>query len=260
VNGLTLAQRRLLYPPCKTSRTNLLAVAEEARFTCWENSEGQAIGWYRTDPAGVARYSILLLHGNAGCAPDWFHYADAFQAVESIDFFIMEYPGYGGRAGPATQTNILRAAEDALENIPTGYPIFLVGESMGTGVATWLAGKYDDRISGVFLVAPYDSMTAVAKKHLPLFPVKAMLRDKYPSSVWLDQYRGPLAVLLAGKDKVIPPELGRALFENYRGPKKLWVEPKANHNEIHRPAARVWKEVVEFWKENSHHRAHHANP
>src|SRR5688572_14638362 len=91
--GLTLAQRRLLYHPCRVSHAQLQAVAENAGFISWENSEGQAIGWYRAHPSGEARRCILLLHGNSGCAPDWFHYADAFQAVESTDFFILEYPG-----------------------------------------------------------------------------------------------------------------------------------------------------------------------
>ena len=36
-----------------------------------------------------------MLHGNAGCAPAWFHYAEGFQTFEPVDFYILEYPGYG---------------------------------------------------------------------------------------------------------------------------------------------------------------------
>jgi len=58
-----------------------------------------------------------------------------------------------------------------------------------------------------------------------------------------------LAVLLAGRDTIIPPELGRKLFDEYRGPKKLWIEPEASHDDIHKPRAEFLKGVVEFWND-----------
>jgi alpha-beta hydrolase superfamily lysophospholipase len=167
-----------------------------------------------------------------------------------VDFYIVEYPGYGGRKGKPTQVSILAAAEDALGNIHGNGPVFLVGESLGTGVATYLAGKHDREIARVFLVAPYDLMTAVAASHLPLFPVKWMLHDKYPSSTWLQGYHGRLAVLLAGKDTVVPRELGQNLFDGYGGLKKLWVEPGATHEDVHRPKKEVFRNVLEFWDEH----------
>jgi pimeloyl-ACP methyl ester carboxylesterase len=168
-----------------------------------------------------------------------------------MDFYLLEYPGYGGRPGAPGQKKILRAAEEALKNIPCDCAVFVIAESLGTGVAAYLAGEHPDRIEGVLLIAPYNSMTAVAKKHLPLFPVRWMLRDKYPASAWLSRYRGRVAVLLAGRDQVVPTELGRALFDNYPGPKKLWLEPDLGHNDLHMPGPHVWKEVVAFWNEHT---------
>jgi pimeloyl-ACP methyl ester carboxylesterase len=247
---LTLAQRRLMYFPCRATRGELQAAARESGFKTWHNLQGEEIGWSRTHAEGRARRCILILHGNAGCAPDRFHYADSFEAIEPVDCFILEYPGYGARHGAPSQPALLRAAEEALESLPRTCSVFVVGESLGTGVATYLAGKYRERVRGVFLVAPYNNMSAVAQSHLPLFPVKMMLRDTYPSSLWLAHYHGPVAVLLAGRDEVVPTELGRALFDGYQGPKKLWIEPEAGHNDVHRPAGKTWREVVEFWNAN----------
>lgn len=249
--ALTLAQRSLMYFPCRTSQSDLEAAAKTVGFKPWVDSAGQVIGWYRPNQPTSAARCILVLHGNAGCAPDRFHYADAFQAIEPIDFYILEYPGYGGRPGSPSQTTILRAAEEALTNIPEYCSVFLVAESLGTGPAAWLAGKYRDRIGGLLLIAPYNTMTAVAQNHLPLFPVRAMLRDRYPSTTWLAQYSGPVAVLLAGRDQVVPPQFGRALYDSYPGPKKLWTEPYAGHNEVHNPQPGFWKELIEFWNQNS---------
>jgi pimeloyl-ACP methyl ester carboxylesterase len=246
VIGLTLAQRKLIYHPCKSSAAQLEVAARKASFQIWRNSAGEAIGWFR---AGQSRRSILLLHGNTGCAPDWFHYADGFQAVEAMDFYILEYPGYGGRKGKAKQEEILRAAENGFASITNKCAVYLVGESLGTGVAAYLAGKYGDGVRGIFLVAPYNNMMAVAKSHLPLFPIKLMLKDKYPASEWLQNFHGPVGVLLAEKDTTVPSDLGRDLFEKYAGPKKLWIEPGATHGNVHKPRSSLWKEVQDFWKE-----------
>jgi uncharacterized protein len=244
---VSLVQRRMMYFPCTTSHAELEKGAGEERFRIWRNAAGEAIGWQRASEQGPAKRCVLVLHGNAGCAGDRFHYADAFQAIEPMDFYILEYPGYGGRAGAPSQDTILRAAEEALKSIPEHLLVFLMAESIGTGVASFLAGAHPDRVRGVLLIAPYNNMTVVAQKHMPLFPVRAILRDKYPSSMWLSKYRGPVAVLLAGRDAIIPMELGRDLYDGYAGPKKLWIEPDLGHNELHMPRAGTWEEVISFW-------------
>jgi hypothetical protein len=117
---LSLTQRRMMYFPCTTSHTDLEKGADEEGFRIWRNAQGEAIGWQRASKAGVAKRSVLVFHGNAGCAGDRFHYADAFQAIEPMDFYILDYPGYGGRPGAPSQSTILHAAEHALKSIPAG--------------------------------------------------------------------------------------------------------------------------------------------
>lgn len=247
VVGLTLGQRKLLYYPCKQSITEAQPTAAKIGFRPWPNRKGELIGWYRPSQTGPATHTILMLHGNAGCASGWFHYAEGFQSVEPIDFYILEYPGYGGRVGPPTQSSILHAADDAVASLPHDCGFYVIGESLGTGPASYLAGRYATNIKGVFLVAPYNNLAAAARAHLPLFPVKWMLRDKYPSDQWLKDYHGLLAVMLGGKDDVIPSELGRRLFDGYNGPKQLWFNPEANHGDLHDGAPAAAKEVIAFW-------------
>src|SRR5438874_6148979 len=45
--GLTLAQRSLLYFPCKSPWKNGQAVAAKRGFQVWTNSRGEFIGWLR---------------------------------------------------------------------------------------------------------------------------------------------------------------------------------------------------------------------
>jgi pimeloyl-ACP methyl ester carboxylesterase len=235
-----------MYFPCKTPPSALQAEAARAAFKPWHNAKGEFIGWFIASQAAHSR-TILFFHGNAGCAPGWCPFADGFTAVEPVDFYIMEFPGYGGRPGPTTQTNMLIAAEDAFQSLPKTSSVYLVAESLGTGLATYLAGKHDAQVGGIFLIAPYNNLTAAARRHLPLFPVKWMLKDKYPSDQWLRDYHGPVAVLLAEKDQVVPSDLGRRLFDGYHGPKKLWLETGVGHNNLFAPTRRLSKEVLAFW-------------
>ncbi len=50
--------------------------------------------------------------------------------------------------------------------LSTNQPIYLVGESLGTGVATYLAGTYSNKIAGVILISPFNRLTDVAQRPL----------------------------------------------------------------------------------------------
>ncbi len=235
-----------MYYPCHTELSKIESSMSEAGFRRWRNARGQFIGWVRYSPQQT-RESILLFHGNAGCAPGWIHYADGFQAAATGNFYIVEYPGYGGRPGKPSQKSILNAAEDAVRSLDTHCRLSVVGESLGTGAACYTAGKFDASVTGLLLVAPYNNMQAVAQSHMPLFPIRWMLKDKYTSDAWLRNYHGPLATVLGEKDTVIPHELGQKLFDGFAGPKKLWLQTGATHDDVHQFPKERWNEINAFW-------------
>ena len=247
--GLTLAQRKLLYFPCKSSTASSQTVAAHYDFEAWRDSTGQFIGWKRLSRSAPAQGQVLVLHGNAGCALDRIMYADALQRSASFDVYLLEYPGYDGRRGSPSEATLFAAAAAGLGQMNTACEVFLIGESLGTGVAAYLAGTHPKRITGVLLIAPYNNLTAVAQHHLPIFPARLMLWDKYRSDHYLKSYHGPLAMLLAGRDDVIPSEFGRRLFQQYAGPKRLWESPEADHDGVAQAKPQFWREVIEFWEQ-----------
>jgi pimeloyl-ACP methyl ester carboxylesterase len=165
-----------------------------------------------------------------------------------MDVFILEYPGYGDRAGHATQTSFFQAADDAFRSLPKSVPTYLVGESLGTGVAAYLAGAHSNEVSGVLLFAPYNSLVDVAQHHVKILPASLILRDRFESQKHLESYCGPLAIIVGGKDEVVPEEFGRRLYDNYAGPKRLWLAPQAGHNHIHAQSGKYWSEIISFWR------------
>lgn len=171
-----------------------------------------------------------------------------------MDVFIVEYPGYGKRPGSPSEASLDEAAEEAFDLLATNRPIYLVGESLGTGVATYLAGKHPDEVAGVVLLAPYNHRSAVAQAHIRIFPVASLLCDKFPSDEYLRAYHGPVAILISGKDGVVPERFGRRLYDSYDGPKQLWEFPKGHHETAMFQPAEIWREIMAFW--NSHKPSH----
>jgi hypothetical protein len=245
--AVMVMQRRMIYQPSTASEKVLRAVARNEGFEPWLNVAGQTIGWRRLGTHASPCLQALIVHGNAGYALDRADYAKALQAAALFDVFILEYPGYGSRPGAASQASLFQAADEALDLLRTNGPVYVIGESLGTGVAAHLAGAHANEVAGLLLFTPYNNLIAVAQHHMPIFPVAWMLWDRFPSEDLLHSYRGPIGFLLAGNDEVVPDKFGRRLYEAYQGPKKLWEAPKAGHNDVHSQPLDWWKEVVAFW-------------
>jgi len=99
----------------------------------------------------------------------------------------------------------------------------------------------------VLLITPWDRIASVARHHYPGLPVGWVLRDDYDSIANLAGYPGRVAVVVAERDSIIPPALGRRLFASLAEPKRLWVVPAADHNDwLERVDAAWWDSVVGF--------------
>jgi len=68
----------------------------------------------------------------------------------------------------------------------------------------------------------------------------------------LSTYRGPVAMLVAGDDTVVPERFGRRLYEAYNGPKRLWEFPGGNHGTVMTQPSEIWRQIIDFWKSHSH--------
>ena len=244
-------QRTLLYLPPVRSTELVNQMAREAGMERWTNSVGQPIGMKRLATNQPAIGSVLMCYGNASSAVGCSIYADVIQSVAPLDFFVLEYPGYEDRPGPPSQKSILSAAQEAFQLLATNRPIYLVGESLGSGVASFLAGKFPEKITGIILFSPYHRLADVAQSHYPLLPARWLLLDDFQSDNYLKNFHGRVGIVIDGKDEIVPAKFGRRLFDGYAGPKRLWEYPKSNHVELGEPPEMFWRAAIGFWRDGN---------
>jgi pimeloyl-ACP methyl ester carboxylesterase len=249
VLAAAIFQRRLIYFP----RTIPPALAEpsaaELGFVPWRNPSGQIIGW-KLPATSSPVASVLITHGNAGCAIDRGYLANPIHDAAPVDVYVLEYPGYGSREGSPNKRSILAAAEEAFGLLINGLPKYLVSESLGAGVACELARTHPTEVAGLVLFMPYHNLASVAQRKMPWLPAYFLLLDRFNPAECFKDYRGPVKMVLAGADEIIPVESGRRLFEGYAGPKNLQIIPGAHHNDIAGQSPEWWKEVFSFWQQN----------
>lgn len=249
---MAVNQRAFIYFPSKRTESAQLAIAGNVGIEAWRDGQGQLIGWKSKALGKPPANRMLVFHGNAGQAVDRHYFVDVFTALDkgqAWEVFVLEYPGYGARAGSPTEPNLLDAAEAAIASLQKvdNRPLFLLGESLGSGVASQMAARHPKEVAGIFLITPFTSMTDIAVRQYPFLPVRLLLRDRYESEEALKKYSGPMAVLLAERDSIIPVQFGNRLYDGYTGEKRLWVERGADHNDIDYDADRsLWREVSDF--------------
>jgi pimeloyl-ACP methyl ester carboxylesterase len=246
-------QRFLIYHPSHESEPVMLAHARVLRCEPWRDSDGAIVGWKSVQSATPpAANRLVVFHGNAGYALHRAHYLAGFEALDdgrTWEVLLFEYPGYGARPGELGEKPFIEAGIKALDSLAAAdaRPIYLLGESLGSGLACALAAREPQRVAGLFLVTPYARLVDVAAHHYGFLPVRWMVRDSWNNVAALRGFSGPLAMLIAGEDEVVTPAQGRLLFDQFGGPKRLWIEAGGHHNTLDfSPGAPWWHEVSDF--------------
>lgn len=246
VGYLYAFQRSYVFVP----RGTLAAPAEEGlggvEVVAFTTADGTSLtGWYAEPQAG--RPTILYCHGNAGNISDR---ADRFrQIVESgFGFLAVSYRGYAGSEGEPSEAAILSDALEVFDWLAERTQAIVVhGESLGTGVATYVAAERPAR--ALVLEAPFTAALDVASETYPWAPVSLLMHDPFLSRERISNVEEPLLVVHGTEDRVVPTDHGRRLFELASEPKKIVIFEGATHGNLWDRG--LWGEVLDFLKENA---------
>ena len=240
--GIMSFQNRLLYFPAKAAVADMVSGGLRA----WPPAED--FRGLVAEPAGAARATVVVFHGNAGHAGHRAFYAAALVPL-GLRVILAEYPGYGPRGGEVGERSLVDDAERAiaLAHRLHGPPVLVIGESLGAGVAAAAAARQRDKVTGLLLVTPWDRLEHVAGHHYPWLPVKWLLRDRYDSAGHLASFGRPVMVVVAERDAIVPARFGTALHEQLSDPKRFVVVEGAGHNDwAERLDDGWWRETVSF--------------
>ena len=227
-------QRRLMYFPTKGVPTPGEIGLTDVEPVTFETTDGLGLsGWFVAAFGPSPRVTVLVFNGNAGNRAHRGPLAAALHRHE-LQVLLVDYRGYGGNPGTPTERGLAadsRAARAFLASRPDVDASRLVyfGESLGTAVAVDLAVEHPP--AALVLRSPFTSMGDLGQHHYPFLPVRLLLRDRFATIDKIRRIHVPLLVIAGGRDRIVPIDNSRRLYEAAATPKTLLVLPDADHND-----------------------------
>ena len=200
---LYIKQRNILYLPSSPIPTNF----KEVYF----DNNGTKIKTFVIHPK--QEDAVIYFGGNAENVA---YSVIAFEEkLKNHSLYFINYRGYGGSEGKPTEKGIYSDALFIYDQIKKHHKnISIIGRSLGSGVATYLASKRP--IKKLVLVTPFDSIRSVAQEIFPVYPMNILLKDKYDSVSRVFKITTKKILIIQGaKDKIVPPPHTQRLFDAF---------------------------------------------
>jgi len=147
---------------------------------------------------------VLFLHGNGGTIQGWGNEAHWF-VNNNYEVLFLEYREYGKSGGTIeSEEQIVSDAQLAYDYVKkyfTEDQIVIAGTSMGTGVASQLAGN--NHPSMLILNAPYFGLNVLVKEKVFLIP-EFVIKYKFKTYEVLPKLNCPIEIFHGTNDKLIP--------------------------------------------------------
>lgn len=123
------------------------------------------------------------------------------KSLDEVDILSFNYRGYVKSSGKPSEKALFGDALRIYDEYAKDKKVILIGRSLGTGVASYLASKRE--VAGVILITPYDSIVSIAKRKYPIFPIDILLRHKFESTKYISQVKAPVSLIEVKDDNVI---------------------------------------------------------
>lgn len=219
---LYFKQRDLIYFP---QATRVPAADTDFELT----NDGVTLRGWVVNPG--SERAILYFGGNAESLQ--FFRDEAAQAFPGHTVYLVAYRGYGASEGVPSESALFGDAIALYDHVAALHPgarISVIGRSLGSGVASYLASQRP--VSELVLVTPFDSLARTARAHYSWLPMQWLLKDHFDSTRYLADYHGPILILRAGRDQVVPPANTDRLVAALPETPTVVALAQADHNDI----------------------------
>jgi len=142
---------------------------------------------------------IIYFGGNADDATRILLHVKSLKEFDVVSF---NYRGFVRSSGKPSEKAIFSDALKIYDKFAKDKKIIVIGRSLGTGVATYLASKRST--SGLILITPYDSIASIGQKLYPYLPVKLLSKYKFESVKYILHVKAPVGLIEVRDDETIP--------------------------------------------------------
>src|SRR6266567_2802388 len=263
-------QERLAFPAPRAPLPDpqRVGVANGERVQLVSSDGTNLVGWYLKPEVGGGRGRVGEVDGARSNLPQppppsptspgllWFYgNGETVAAIWPIvrEFqppgtavLVLDYPGYGGSGGRATE-GALYAAADAAYAALTARPdvdpqrIYVYGRSLGSAVATYTAAHHP--VAGLILESPFTNAAAMAKYHYGLLP-RFLLRLSLDNVANVRRVRCPILVFHGDADRLVPTAMGMAVAAAAAGPVEVVLIHGAGHNDTYDVGGRSYRDKM----------------
>ena len=149
---------------------------------------------------------IFYLHGTSDNVEYHTQFIPFF-TDKGYQVWMMDYPGFGKSRGNRSEASIYEDAEQMFDtfahqiSIPS-EDIIIVGNDLGTGIATHLALRKETK--KLVLISPFTDLVSLFKDYVPWFPFNLFLNYKFPNEENLKEYRGKVGIFFGTNNLFIP--------------------------------------------------------
>src|SRR6266566_4174698 len=196
-------------------------------------------------PTSPASPGLLWFYGNGETVAAIWPIVREFQPPGTA-VLVLDYPGYGGSGGRATE-GALYAAADAAYAALTARPdvdpqrIYVYGRSLGSAVATYTAAHHP--VAGLILESPFTNAAAMAKYHYGLLP-RFLLRLSLDNVANVRRVSCPILLFHGDADRLVPTAMGMAVAAAAAGPVEVVLIHGAGHNDTYDVGGRSYRDKM----------------
>jgi fermentation-respiration switch protein FrsA (DUF1100 family) len=244
-------QDRLAFPAPRASLPDPKRVGVEngERVELVSGDGTKLVGWYLAPggapPPSAPFPALLWFYGNGETVAAIWPVVREFQPPGTA-VLVLDYPGYGGSGGRATEAALYAAADAAYAALATRpgvdpQRIYVYGRSLGSAVATCTAAHRP--VAGLIVESPFTNAAAMAKHHYGLLP-RFLLRLSLDNVANVRRVHCPILLFHGDADRLVPTAMGMAVAAAAAGPVEVVLIHGAGHNDTYDIGGRAYRDKM----------------
>lgn len=207
-------------------------------------ADGDVVLGYRLYQPEKPTALILYFHGNGEVAADHDGIVPLYFEIGAA-LLIVDYRGYGWSTGRPLTTRLAPDGDHVMKALPNilpeslqSLPKFVMGRSLGSAPAIYVAHHYADQLKGVIIESGFADIPSVFRRQ-EIPAVAKLLVNGMSALLPLSNSRRlaktdlPLLVIHGERDTLLTIENGEKLYDSSPSTRKTFIRiPGAGHNDL----------------------------